>query len=320
MTPAIPPLAVDYSFARPSPAAIKASGYTGVLRYGGDAIPAKDLTASEVASLHAAGLVVYGIVFETTATRATAGEAAGSQDAAAATAFAQNLGYPAGCYLFAAVDEDVPWGSVSAYFAGWTTVASPYAMRPYGSDEIVDGFAGAGLGSGGWQTAAWSAGAVSPNAAVYQRVTPTLPPVPGGGYDEDAILVAIPSWGPAAPGPSPTPDPDPEETDDVILILEPTGGGDAQPTVIPAQPGQTLTALFDAITNAPTTVPFRAVIRVAGSLPAVWGPVPTGFGNLSEINLVQGVPFSVVLSDGHDAFSVRNDAPVGGLSVSVSLV
>jgi Domain of unknown function (DUF1906) len=306
------PLAIDYSFQRPDPAAIRAAGYLGVLRYGGDNYPSKDLSASEIASLHEAGLAIYGIVFETTATRATAGAAAGAADARSTIEFAQDLGYPAGGYLFAAVDEDVPWSSVSAYFEGWCSVTSPYVMRPYGSAEIIDGFAAAGFGVGGWQTAAWSSGVVSPNAAVYQRVTPTLPPIPGGGYDEDVVLINIPGWGPTPVPPSP-------EEDPVILVLQPTGGGNAQPTAIPATVGQTLTALFDAIDASPAIVPIRVVIHKAGSDPSTWGPVETVYGPLSEIDLVQGVPFATQLPAGYDAFSIRNDGAVGGPTVSVSL-
>ena len=59
---------------------IKAAGYSGALRYLSND-PTKDLTKDEAEALQAVGLSV-GLVWETTARRATAGRKAGASDAA----------------------------------------------------------------------------------------------------------------------------------------------------------------------------------------------------------------------------------------------
>jgi len=145
-------LVIDYAWQHPNPAAIAAAGYKGVLRYlSGDST--KNLSTAEAASLLAVFLWIL-LVWETTATRATGGSAAGVADALQANDMADALGYPANCSLFFAVDEQVAWSAVEPYFGGAVSV-SRRAVLPYGSNEIIDGFF-ATFGGKGWQTAAWS--------------------------------------------------------------------------------------------------------------------------------------------------------------------
>ena len=299
------PLAIDYSSSRPDPQAIVASGYSACLRYL-SYTPAKNLSAPEAASLHAVGLGI-GLVWETTAARATAGFAAGVSDMQAAIAQALGLGYPAGCWLFLAVDTDVPWATVAPYFDGAASVGGPYVLAPYGSDKIVDGFVAAGLGPGGWQTVAWSGGVLSPNANLYQRLTPTLPPIPDGGYDEDAILKPIVWWG-GNLNPQPR-----QETDVAILILEPGG----QPLDLPGNPSvpDSLLVGFDAITPdgpLPTCALRIAAHKADGS--DGWIQPPVTVGTTPEpvqyvngaVSVVKGWPVTITRPAGCDSVSLLN--------------
>jgi hypothetical protein len=190
-------LACDYSFARPSPEAIKAAGYVAVLRYVSHD-PAKDLSAGEAAALHTAGLGI-GLAWETTATRATQGAHAGVVDGSDALIEAQALGYPSGLPIYFAVDENVGWASVADYFAALTTVAG-LVVGIYGSLEIVEAGASAGI-AWRWQAEAWSGRTVSPVAQLYQRISPTLE-IAGaapGDWDEDVVLVDSYPWWTSAP-------------------------------------------------------------------------------------------------------------------------
>jgi hypothetical protein len=58
-----------------------------------------------------------------------------------------------------------------------------------------------------WQTAMGSSGLVSTMAHLYQRVSPTRPPI--AGIDEDVVLHPFPLWGPNGPLPPVPPAPHP---------------------------------------------------------------------------------------------------------------
>jgi hypothetical protein len=187
-------LYLDYAWERPSPAAIRNAGFSGVMRYISHD-PSKDLTQSEAAALRAAGLAI-ALVWETSATRAGEGQAAGRQDGAAAEAAATALGYPLDAVIFYAVDYDTGPTAVMPYFNGVREVAH-HPVGVYGSCHVVDGLRASGVPYG-WQTAAWSAGVVSAHAHLYQRVAMTHP-VPGS--DENVLLGSFPAWGSSGPTP-----------------------------------------------------------------------------------------------------------------------
>ena len=213
-------LAIDYAWQHPTPAAIKADGYSAVLRYLSND-PSKDLTVAEAAALHAAGLSI-GLVFETTATRAGSGSGAGYADASAAERAATALGYPITCPIFYAVDYDATPLDVFAYFTGISQVAH-HPVGVYGSFRIVEAIMGyppdgrGKLASYGWQATAWSYDVeqqrvvVSQHAHLFQRLRRTLGPLAGvadTAWDEDVILAPLPLWAPgavAAPKPAPRP-------------------------------------------------------------------------------------------------------------------
>jgi hypothetical protein len=210
-------LAVDYSFSRPAAAAIKSAGYTAVGRYlGGSA--GKQLTKSEAAALHSAGLGIW-LVYESTANRALAGKVAGAADAKAAAADAAALGYPVGCPIFFAVDFDAAPAQVAAYFDGVRSVLGDRA-GVYGGYKITT----AGLAPWRWQTAAWSGGKLDQAAHLYQRVRMTHPI---SGCDENVICKALPVWLPATatnPATVPASKPAPKAPNLALAIQDITAG------------------------------------------------------------------------------------------------
>ena len=206
-------LILDYAWARPSPATIKAAGYSGVMRYlSPDA--SKNLSPGERDALLSAGLSI-GLVWESFAARAGQGFAAGAVDANAAEAQADALGYPTTAVLFYACDYDANPSAVTPYFAGVMSAA----RRPvgvYGSARVVEGVNVPYM----WQACAWSGGRVSTVAHLYQRLQATVPN-PIASTDENIVLHNFPMWtnAPDRPGTPPA-----SRTDTRPPLPTPTGG------------------------------------------------------------------------------------------------
>lgn len=179
-------LAVDYSFARPPLAEIKAAGYTAVGRYLGGTAD-KQLTRAEARRIHRKGLGIF-LVFEGAANRALGGKTSGVLDAHSALTAANALGFPATCPIFFAVDFDATPDQVRAYFEGVKSILGDRS-GVYGGIKITEGLRD--LIPYRWQTAAWSAGQVDPEAHLYQRLQMTHPI---GGCDEDVICHPFPTW------------------------------------------------------------------------------------------------------------------------------
>jgi hypothetical protein len=183
-------IAFDFSFANVDFAAARSVGYEAAIGYlSPDA--AKNWTPGRVKLAHAAGLGIAA-AWESTANRAAQGERAGFSDAMQANEQAKALGYPGP--IFFAVDGDIPWSAVAPYFA---QVVNALGRRAgiYGSLGVVSAAAAHGV-AWRWQTEAWSGGAVSAAAHLYQRVTPTVT-IPGahpGSYDQDDVLQPVPFW------------------------------------------------------------------------------------------------------------------------------
>lgn len=179
-------LIVDYSWNHPDPVALKAAGYVGAMRYLARTVDAKLLQASERDALHAAGLGI-GLVWETTASRAGEGEAAGVADVRSAEALADDLGVPDDLPIFYAVDFDAGPAQVAPYVEG----VRANARRPvglYGSFRIVEGIEVDWY----WQCAAWSKGRISDRTHLYQRIGAPVP-----GTDENRMYRPMPLWIPA---------------------------------------------------------------------------------------------------------------------------
>lgn len=192
---------VDYSFARPTPAALRQAGVTGVLRYiSHDG--AKAATPSEVAVLHSAGLPT-AFVFEDGAERAATGRTQGSADGLFAASHAVALGLPAGRPVYVSVDFDIPdyapgstdpkakLGPVAEYLEGFAAEldAKRYMLGVYGGYWCVSRAYDAGLTAWTWQTTAWSGGMIFQRVRLYQPG----PQIMSGEADLD--LAATGDWG-----------------------------------------------------------------------------------------------------------------------------
>jgi hypothetical protein len=185
---------LDYAFQHPPMTAIQNSGAVGVLRYACPAGAPKRITPDEAKQIRAAGLWL-GLVFESTATRATQGHAAGLADAQMAAQQACAIGYPNTAPLFFAVDQDTDWASVASYFQGVKDAKMPNPRGAYGSYDIVEGAAAAGVPYL-WQTVAWSKGRTSGRAHLYQRNSSKQPV---DGTDENVLMHPLPLWGAPTP-------------------------------------------------------------------------------------------------------------------------
>ena len=165
---------VDFSFSRPSIAALKAYGARFVVRYlssKNDATMGKILVKAEAAKYTAAGLDVVSN-YEWYTTRTTEGtdeqdHAAGVADAKTALAQHKAAGGPAGRPIFFSVDEDVPGSATIQYFKGVNSVLGVAATGVYGSYRVCKYLIDHGVigkvrdGSAhwyAWQTYAWSGG------------------------------------------------------------------------------------------------------------------------------------------------------------------
>lgn len=194
---------VDYAWARPSMATIRAQGapgdpVVGVIRYL-SLQPSKNLSAAEYATLRGAGFQV-GLVWETAADIALGGHNQGVRDAQRANAQADDLRYPRTAAIYYAVDFDAPKSAlpvILAYLDGVRDVG----VRPcgvYGSYAVVEACSRAADYL--WQTSAWSAGKVSGHAHLYQHIY---------RQDLDVNTVRITAWGQDSGG---TTQPPPEDS------------------------------------------------------------------------------------------------------------
>ncbi len=194
---------VDFAFSRPAPAAIKASGYAGVIRYL-CTDPAKAIGSAEAAGYLAAGLSI-ALVYEDGAADANGGAAVGAEKAAVAGPELSALGVPAGRPVYFAVDEEL---SASLYPSAWACVetfartlgrpAAVYGPRPllafckqHGALYL-------------WETgaASWNTGPEPPDVQLHQLAAQVV--IDGAIVDVDVASVA--DWGQwpyQSPAPSP---------------------------------------------------------------------------------------------------------------------
>lgn len=193
------------------PAAVKAAGISGAMRYFAQPGSKKIIHRAELDSYLNAGLEV-GFVYETTADRTLSGFAAGSYDARAANIMGDGLGVPATIPIFFATDFQPVGGQMSAvhaYYQG-ATAASPRPVGVYGGVDTINTVMAAGYARYGWQTQAWSSGRVSPYACLLQHAR-AVRNIPGHAIDTNVVLKADHGvWSLAAPPiPDPHPGPDP---------------------------------------------------------------------------------------------------------------
>lgn len=189
-------LGVDYPWSHPAPAALRAAGVGFAMRYlSNDS--SKNLSLAEANALAAQG-IWSGVVWETTATRALAGRAAGATDARAALAQAQACGMPDGRPIYFAVDTDTTWSQVAPYFQGIRDVLPLGQVGVYGGIRIIQGAASSGLVSWYWQAEAWSGGRWDPHAHIRQAGSLTV-----GGVSCDRNTSMFADFGQWMPGRTP---------------------------------------------------------------------------------------------------------------------
>lgn len=183
-------LVVDYSWSHPTPAAIRAAGYVGAMRYLSTKRDAKVLSAAERDDLHAAGLAI-GLIWQVTKDEAKGGHAAGVDRGRWASDMADQLGYPAAAPQFFAVDYEATGLAVQPYFDGIATTCRR-DVGAYGTYDVVEQLRGVPWL---WQCQAWSKGRISERAHLYQRVGHTSPARASlGTTDENRLYRPLPLW------------------------------------------------------------------------------------------------------------------------------
>jgi glycoside hydrolase-like protein len=135
----------------PGGAALRAAGFTGVVRYVGIGGSAKRLTAAEYADLSGNGLHVLGVV-ESTTTEADNGYAAGVSDARAAQADIANLTGGRGLdFVFAANDKTTYIQADVDYVRGFADVLGVRKTGAYGFSDFLTAVRDAGVATVFWQ-------------------------------------------------------------------------------------------------------------------------------------------------------------------------
>jgi hypothetical protein len=153
------PEGLDYAFGRPSIGALRSAGVTFVCRYLSHS-PSKNLTAAEARTLSDAGLWIV-VVWETGASRALDGYAAGASDAMDALVQAQACGMPNGRPIYFAVDWDASaaqQAAINGYLDGAASVLGRDRVGIYGGYGPVSRALDGGHATWAWQTYAWSGG------------------------------------------------------------------------------------------------------------------------------------------------------------------
>ncbi|MEK3792877.1 DUF1906 domain-containing protein [Paenibacillus sp. FSL R7-0204] len=147
----------------------KEDGHEFVCRY---LVPSgwKRLTQAEAVAISAAGLQIVS-VYETTASRALGGRAAGLTDGAIAAQTALAVGQPAGSRIYFAVDFDASakqMDTVIEYITAAGEAARNYQSGVYGSVTVIEAAMAAKACTGFWQTYAWSKGRKAEGIHIYQ--------------------------------------------------------------------------------------------------------------------------------------------------------
>ena len=143
----------DYSGRPPGGAALRAAGFTGVLRYCGRPGLVKNITAAEYQDLINHGLGVL-LVYEHFTADVTGGHPAGVANAQAALADARACGIPDTVGIAAASDEHLTAAQVREgldYLTGFASVLGLARTGAYGFGEYIDAVKAAGKASWFWQ-------------------------------------------------------------------------------------------------------------------------------------------------------------------------
>ena len=182
----------------------------------------KGITQAEAQALQAAGIIICP-VYETTGTTFRGGHPAGIADGKDAAAGMRARGAPAGSLCWFAIDTDTSdYTLTNNYLRGCQAGSGAYVAQLYGKNGVCDAAAQAGLGTLHWQTYAWSRGAVSAHALLYQYANGVM--IGGISMDRDRTLQ--PMQGPWAHSGTITP-PAADWTEQAIMALPTLGPSDS---------------------------------------------------------------------------------------------
>lgn len=161
---------VDYSWGRPSGAALKAAGKDFVVRYlFDDGQGGKGLDQSEIADLRANGIDI-AVVYEEYA-NSFRGREAGAAQAHRAQAALNHLDLPKDLPIYFAVDWDSTpedQAAIDEACRGAASVLGIERIGIYGSFYVIERCKAADTARWFWQTYAWSGGQVSAHNHLYQ--------------------------------------------------------------------------------------------------------------------------------------------------------
>lgn len=182
----------DYSFQRPSIAALRNAGIRFVCRYVGGST-SKHITRTEADALRASSIDIV-TNFEQWPDNALGGHGQGVTDAKIAASQHAAAGGPAAAPIYFSVDFDAQsgqLGTVKAYMQGAATVLGKHRVGVYGGIRTVAAMLDGGVVDYAWQTYAWSHGSWDPRAHIRQ----TQNGVKIGGADCDIDQSMKPNYG-----------------------------------------------------------------------------------------------------------------------------
>lgn len=181
---------IDEAWERLTPTELKTLGKDFVVGYVSEDNTGKNLTVEEVQAYHAAGLSVL-LVYEYSTTAVHGGTSKGHADASIAIAHAQALGYPTGCAIAFAVDENTSNNPsiIDGYASAFTANChgAGYRSMDYGGLATVRRCADLHLTDLHWQTYAWSNGVWDPRVAIRQIQNDII--LNGKNVDFDTAMV-----------------------------------------------------------------------------------------------------------------------------------
>lgn len=181
---------VDMAWQRLTAAEAKQAGMEFVIGYVSEDNTGKNITTPEITAYRAAGIGVL-LVYEYSTSAYTGGASRGARDASIAVAQARQLGYPTGCVIAFAIDEDVSRNPsvIKGYCDSFDIVLANngYGSMVYGGIDTVKYCLDNRLVNYGWQTYAWSQGKWDNRAIIRQVSNGVI--IAGKNVDLDIALV-----------------------------------------------------------------------------------------------------------------------------------
>lgn len=189
---ATPQIAVDYSTARPTQAALDAVSAVACGRYvsfagGVD----KDISQAEADQLRSWGRAIF-CYWEQDSGDALGTRAQGQNMASYAGDAVANQGGPVdGGVIFASCDTDATFDQAAAWFEGWADRRPPGLRGAYGGVKVISGLFDRGMIDFACQTRAWSGGVWDSRAQLQQYAWTSL----SDGSQVDLLRIMAPNYG-----------------------------------------------------------------------------------------------------------------------------